>query len=175
MSFSAEPRPASAFPNPTRFSWIARRVGALNDWKMSSNCTGTCVWVMGSVPPSAITCCDVPLWRSTYLKPSTDDGRIEALEFTGTLAVGRREVQCQLRDGPAVGQLDRLHVRNEADPEAPFAHVAADREVRAAGDVDLELPRRHERQSAVGRVRQEHRDQQHQHGHCADQDRVREG
>ena len=126
VSFSAEPRPARVFPMPTRFCWIARRVGGLKDWKMSSNCTGTFVCVIGSVPPSAITSCDVPLCRSTYLEPSTDEGRIDAVEFTGTRPWARREVQRQLRDGPAVRQLDRLHVRYQADSEASFADVAAD-------------------------------------------------
>ena len=85
MSFSAEPRPANASPKPTRFWSIDLRVLASKAWKMSSNWTGTVVWVMGSVPPSLIIWREVPMCRSTYFRPSTDSGRIDAVESAGTL------------------------------------------------------------------------------------------
>ncbi len=52
---------------------------------MSSNWTGTWVWVIGRVPPSWMSLREPPMCRSTYLRPSTDSGRIDAVESTGTL------------------------------------------------------------------------------------------
>ena len=85
MSLSAEPRPAKVSPKPTRFWSIDLRVLASNAWKTSSNWTGTFVWVMGSVPPSRDDLARAPTFRSTYLRPNTDSGRIDAVESTGTL------------------------------------------------------------------------------------------
>ena len=60
------------------------RVLASKAWKMSSNWTGTLVWVIGSVPPSSMSRRDPPMCRSTYLRPRTDSGRIDTVESAGT-------------------------------------------------------------------------------------------
>ena len=52
---------------------------------MSSNWTGTLVWEIGIVPPSAYSCLEVPVWMLTYLRPSSDWAGIEAVESIGTL------------------------------------------------------------------------------------------
>ena len=41
--------------------------------------------VIGIVPPSAKTFVDVPRWRSTYFRPSTERVRISAVELIGIL------------------------------------------------------------------------------------------
>ena len=141
VSFSAEPRPASASPMPTRFPWIARRVAGiegledvleLNRARLSAR-SAAC-----RRPRSGSSM--MPLCRSTYFDPSTDSGRIEAVESTGTLPVRVVQPQRQLRADPAARPA-RIGASAETSPIriATLAHVAADDQVRAVGDVDPQL------------------------------------
>ena len=72
------------------------------------------------------------------------------------------------------GSATGLHRRDDADAEAARAHLVARDEVRAVGEVDLELRRRHERQARVRVVGEEDGDDDHEHRHRADEHGVRD-
>ena len=111
VSFKAEPRAVSASPTPTRFSWIARRGSwRSNVWKMSSNCTGTCVCEAAA---SAVgdhlvrrARVQVHVLGAEHRRAADRRARVDR-----DLAVRLVEVQRQLRAGLAVGERDRLHRR----------------------------------------------------------------
>ena len=154
VSFRAEPAAGEPYRRfPTRLSWIARRVGGLNVWKISSNCTGTCVWEIGSVPPSANTLGGVALVQVDVFGSEHRQRQDRGRRVDRHVSVLARQLQRQLRADRPVGQADRCHPRDQPDPVAALAHVAADGQVRAAGDVDLELPGGNERESACSRCR----------------------
>ncbi len=99
------------------------------------------------------------------------DGHVRVGRDGAELAV---ELQRQLRADLAAGQRDRLHPGDDADAEAAGADLVAGDEVRAVGEVDLELRRRHERQARVRVVREEDGDDDHEHRHGADEHRARD-
>jgi hypothetical protein len=83
---------------------------------------------------------------------------------------GLVEAQRQLRAPVAAG--NRLDLRHLADAEAALADLVADDEAGGVGRVDLHLEGRHERQSAVGLVGEQHRDEDDEHGDRPDEDGV---
>ena len=96
------------------------------------------------------------------------------MESTGTRAVGLS--RCRISCAPIWPLGSRIGFMSLITPtrKPPVAHLVADDQVRAVGDVDLQLLGRHERQPGVGVVGQEHRDDRDQHRDRADQHRVGE-
>jgi hypothetical protein len=76
------------------------------------------------------------------------------------------------RRGGAVGLGVGRDLRDGADAMAALADLVALDQARPVGQLDLDVIGRDERQPVVGVVGQEHRDDRHEDGDAADEDRV---
>ena len=126
--FRLAPRPASASPNPLRFTRAAARVSSSNMFRNSSNSTGAGVaWASGIVAPSAKPSSDVPRAISTYFRPSAERGRTIIVESTGSGSTERSSLSDEERHAGAVrppldaDRVDDADAR-AADPDLVAAH-----------------------------------------------------
>ncbi len=95
-------------------------------------------------------------------------------ESTGTAPNLRSSFSVQLRADLAAGQRAPGCISRRRRRGSRRADLVAGDEVRAVGEVDLELRRRHERQAGVRVVGEEDGDDDHEHGHGADEHRARD-
>ncbi len=166
------PRPASAWPNPIVEAATPTRVGRREhrqDLVEVDRGPRLADRHGGAVGESAsrVAGRDLEVLESDRSlqpdrEPGVDRQRLDALIHA----------QVQLRDRAPAREPLRGHARDDADQRPADPHVRAVRQLARVGDLDVELVARHERQ-AVGRVVGErHRDDRHQHGQRADQDRA---
>ena len=152
----------------------AARVFSSNILKTSSRSTLTSVCSSGDRVAVAERRLRVALGELEVLEAERRARADAPARVLGDLADRLVELELELGADAAGRQLDRLHVLDDADAEAAGADLVALDQVLAVGEADLQRRRRHERQAVVGVVGEEDRDDDHEHGDRAHEDRVGE-
>ena len=173
-SLTSAPRPARPSLKPMVEAVTPRRVGGSNIDSTWSRSTVAPVWRSGTVAPSANVRRERPRSDREVLLPD------RALQPDRERRVDRQrpdapvELEPEHRDRLPVRRPLGLHAVDEPDERAAHVDLGAVGELAGVGDLHVQRVAGHERQAVVGVVGQEHRDDHHEHGQRADQDRVAE-
>ena len=143
VSLRSAPRPLRASPKPTRFSPAALRASARRTCRAPGRARPGCAsGAAAASPPSASVRSERPRSSSTYFRPSAERGRTVTCESAGTAPSLRSSFSVSCAPTVPPGSRTGSIAVDDADAEAAGAHLVARDEVRAVGEVDLELRRR---------------------------------